>query len=64
LTPIRKHLHQMIDDLPEEILINTYWSLNSIKKHQAILLRINNLPVYDIANPDHVKLIIKRRNKH
>jgi len=54
----------MIDDLPEEILINTYWSLNSIKKHQAILLRINNLPVYDIANPDHVKLIIKRRNKH
>ena len=61
MTPIRKHLHQMLDDLPEEILINTYWALNSIKKYQAAILRVNNLPVYDMSNPEHIKELVKRR---
>ena len=61
MTPIRKQLHQMINNLPEEILINAYWSLNNIKKHQALLLHINSLPIYDMGTPEDMKELVKQR---
>ena len=64
MTPIRLQLHQMIDAFPEDVLVNVFWALVKIRKHQDLISHINNLPIYDMSNANGIKKLKQKKGEN
>jgi|GEM_PF-2982886 len=56
----RKQLHKLIDQLPESELDDVQTMLQDYLKYKAAIPRLDGLPIYEMGNREHAKIIMDR----
>ncbi len=56
----RKQLHKLIDQLPDSALDDVQAMLQDYIQYNTAISRMDGLPVYDMGNPEHTKIIMDR----
>lgn len=57
---LRRKIHQLIDQYSDEKLPELLAVLEDYKKYDTYIPRMNRLPVYDMGNPIHGKIMLER----
>ncbi len=56
----RKQLHKLIDQLPDSALDDVLAMLQDYIQYNTTIPRMDVLPVYDMGNPEHMKIVLDR----
>lgn len=56
----RKQIHEIIDQLPDSALNDVKAMLQDYIQFNTIVLRKDGLPIYEMGNPKHAKIIMSR----
>lgn len=56
----RKQIHKIIDQLPDSALNDVKAMLQDYIEYNTAIPRKDGLPIYDMANPEHIKIILNR----
>ena len=56
----RKQLYKLIDQLPDSALDDVRAMLQDYIQYNTAIPRMDGLPVYDLANPEHMKIVLGR----
>lgn len=56
----RKQLHKLIDQLPDSALDDVQAILQDYIDYNTAVPRLDGLPVYDMGNSEHTKIIMNR----
>ncbi|WP_373325684.1 hypothetical protein [Sporomusa paucivorans] len=56
----RKQLHKLIEQLPDSALDDVWAMLQDYIQYNAAIPRMDGLPVYDMANREHMKIVLGR----
>ena len=58
----RKQIHKIIDQLPDSALDDVQAMLQDYIDYNTAIPRLDGLPVYDMGNPQHAKIIMSRHD--
>ena len=58
----RKQIHKIIDQLPESALNDVKTMLQDYIDYNTAIPRLDGLPIYDMGNPQHTKIIMSRHD--
>ncbi len=56
----RDRIYKLIDQLPDTAMNDIQAMLQDYMQYNTIIPRLDGLPVYDVGNPDHARIIIDR----
>lgn len=57
---LRKQVHQLIDQFPPEKLASLLAVIQDYKTYDSYVPRLDGLPVYDMKNPIHTKILLSK----
>lgn len=56
----RRQIHKIIEELPDTSMNDVHAMLQDYIQYNALIPRLNGIPVYEMNNPLHVKILTQQ----